>query len=150
MGPWTGVFSSIFPSDCILESILSSRKFSRSTLWATNPFFCRTLTFHLNHWSNFRSQIRASSSVMVRFKLLSGLRVLSRRSSLSAGGSVGGRAGDLGLVLKTTNRSAFRKAASPVAKTSRRKVLTRSKWGCGTSSHFSSHVRCMWSMEFWS
>ena len=93
------------------------------------------MAFHLNHWSNFRSQIRASSSV--RFKLLSGLRVLSRRSNLSAGGSVDGRAGDLGLVLKTTNR----KAASPVARTSLKKVLTRSKWGCGTSSCFSSHVR---------
>ena len=150
MGPGTGVFSSIFLSDCILESILSSRKFSRSTLWATSPFFCRILVFHLNHWSNFRRQIRASSSVMVCFKLPSGLRVLSRRSSLSAGGSVDRRAGDLGPLPKTTNRLAFRKAAFPVARTSRRKVLTRSKWGCGTSSRFSSQVRCMWSMEFWS
>ena len=63
---------------------------------------------------------------------------------MSAGGLVDGRAGDLGLVLKTTNR----KAASPVARTSLKKVLTRSKWGCGTSSCFSSHVRlcCRWNL----
>ena len=73
---------------------------------------------------------------MVRFRQPSGLRVLSRQSSLSAGGSVDERAGDLGLLLKTTNRSAFRKAASPVAIALRKTVLTRSKLGGWSSSRF--------------
>ena len=56
-----------------------------------------------------------------------------------------GRAGVLGLLLKTTNRSAFRKAASPVAIALRKKMLTRLKLGGWSLSRFSSHVSCMWS-----
>ena len=58
--------------------------------------------------------------------------------------------GDLGLLLKTTNRSAFREAASPVAIVFQTNVLTLSKLGGWSSSHFSSHVSCMWSMDAWS
>ena len=76
--------------------------------------------------------------------------MLLRRSSLSVGGSVGGRGGDLSLLCKTTNRSAFRKAASLVAIVFRTNVLTLSKLGGWSSSRFSSHVSYMWSMDAWS
>ena len=68
-----------------IHYILSSRKFSKSTLWVSQFFLVRTVAFHWNHWSNFRSQCRASSSVMLRLRQVSGFRVLSRRSGLSIG-----------------------------------------------------------------
>ena len=88
------------------------------------------------HWSNFRSQCRASSSNMLRFRVPSALRVLSRRSGLSIGRLDDGRIDDLALLPITTNRSALRKAASSVATVEATDVLTFSRLGSRTSSRF--------------